>query len=230
MVFSTKWACLLGRHPTRPGSRGGTREFAGAGNYQHRQYQGNIEAKPGRTKTTFLSGLLHDLGKLALAYLAPEKYTTALRIVKEEKISLCEAEKSQFGATHGKVGGYIAGLWGMHLSVVEAIAFHHHPDMLRSQGFSSLMAVYVANALEHEAVPNGSEAPNPAIDMAFIEKNGKAAGSGLEKLQLFRESHSACPRGIRNLEKPWLARKRERTPKCPAPLYNLQELELYENA
>jgi HD-like signal output (HDOD) protein/ActR/RegA family two-component response regulator len=121
----------------------------------------------------FLSGLLHDLGKLALAYLAPEKYTMALQTVREKKISLSEAEESLFGASHAEVGGYIAGLWGMHLCVVEAIAFHHHPAKLRSLGFSSLMAVHVANVLAHEAVPDGTEVPAPMIDMTYIEKNGK---------------------------------------------------------
>jgi putative nucleotidyltransferase with HDIG domain len=121
----------------------------------------------------FLCGLLHDLGKLVLAYLAPEKYSEVLSRVKEKKCALSTIEQNIFGVTHSEVGAYIAGLWGMNLSVVEVIAFHHHPAMLATQGFSTLMAVHVANVLAQETFSDGSGALPPEMDMGFLELHGK---------------------------------------------------------
>ena len=59
------------------------------------------------------------------------------------------AEQEVFGTTHAEVGAYLLGLWGLDESVVEAIAYHHHPDRCHNKSFSPLTAVHVANIFEH---------------------------------------------------------------------------------
>ena len=92
------------------------------------------------------AGLLHDLGKLALAVNLPHKYRAVLRTQASHQLSSWEAEQEVVGATHGEVGGSLLSLWSLPLPVIEAVAFHHHPACFLSQAFSPLTAVHVANA------------------------------------------------------------------------------------
>ena len=41
-------------------------------------------------------------------------------------------------------------LWGLPSSIIEAIAFHHHPSMYGDKCFSPLTAVHIANSLGYE--------------------------------------------------------------------------------
>jgi HD-like signal output (HDOD) protein/CheY-like chemotaxis protein len=82
----------------------------------------------------FISGMLHDVGKLALSSNLPKEYRECLRIAEAEKISLHAAEEKKFGANHADVGGYLLSLWGLPARVVDAIAFHHHPSSSLIEG------------------------------------------------------------------------------------------------
>lgn len=94
------------------------------------------------------AGLLHDLGKLALAANLPDRYREVRRLAREDRIPVLEAEQHVFGATHGEIGGCLLGLWGLPMAVVEAVALHHRPAPFVSHQFGALTAVHVANILD----------------------------------------------------------------------------------
>lgn len=115
------------------------------------------------------AGLLHDVGKLALAANLPEDYDRVLARAQREPLSLCEAERAEFGASHAEVGAHLLGLWGLPAAIVEATAFHHSPGLADSAEFSPLTAVHVANVLEQER--RGSAARTSAqLDLEYLTK------------------------------------------------------------
>ncbi|HEY6226730.1 MAG TPA: response regulator [Verrucomicrobiae bacterium] len=116
----------------------------------------------------FLAGLLHDLGKLLLAVNLPEDYTAMLKAAQTKKTQTWQEEIEKFGATHAEIGAELLATWNFPLTVVEAVALHHHPAQLVTQGFSPLTAVYAANALIHE-ISDKVEAP---IEMAYLTDLG----------------------------------------------------------
>lgn len=97
----------------------------------------------------FVSGLLHDAGKAALAFNFPQQYGQVLQQITHSDASLLALEKETFGANHADVGGYLLGLWGLPTPVVEAIALHHQPYRSAGLSFSPLTAVHVANVFVH---------------------------------------------------------------------------------
>ncbi len=107
-----------------------------------------VEASPKVADDCFVSGLLHDTGKLVLAANHPEDYARVIGLVANDGVPWHQAEQQIFGADHGTVGGYLLGLWGLPVPVVEAIALHHTPGVILNPVFSPLAAVHVANALE----------------------------------------------------------------------------------
>ena len=120
----------------------------------------------------FIAGLLHDVGKLALAVLVPELYGLARTRAREEGIGLLRAEFDLLGTTHAEVGAYLLGLWGLPEPVVEALAFAHRPAWHPSEAFTPITAVHVANILEHTLYPGEDYQADVAVDEAYLARLG----------------------------------------------------------
>ena len=69
-------------------------------------------------------GILHDTGKLILAANFPAQYDQVLQTGQIGSLALLAAEERIFGSNHAQVGGFLLGLWGLPVPIVEAIAFH----------------------------------------------------------------------------------------------------------
>jgi putative nucleotidyltransferase with HDIG domain len=95
----------------------------------------------------FTAALLHDVGILIFATSKPEEYAQVLSMMTQQGIPDWEAEQAVFGATHAEVGAYLLGMWGLPHAVVEAVAYHHKPELAAAAAFGPLTAVHVANAV-----------------------------------------------------------------------------------
>lgn len=119
----------------------------------------------------FTAGLLHDLGKLLLAVEIPDLVSNAIEIAQEDKISMAEAELISEGFTHADVSGYLIGLWKLPMTVVEAVTFHHSPELLLTGASEAAVAVYAANIIAQEACPGQSGNPFvPEFDQELIDQ------------------------------------------------------------
>lgn len=110
----------------------------------------------------FVAGMLHDTGQLILASNYSEQYQHAIDLAQAEKLEMVRAEEKVFGANHAVIGGYLLGLWGLPVPVVEAIALHHDPTKASSQGFCPLVAVHVADTLIQRLQPSLIQEVTPA--------------------------------------------------------------------
>jgi HD-like signal output (HDOD) protein len=115
----------------------------------------------------FVTGLLHDLGKIMLASNVPNRYREVIARVKKDRIPFTEAEQHMMGTTHTEVGTYLAGLWGLDADIIHAIAFHHNPGDSIEMTFSPLTAVHVANALDHDDASAEGES-HSVIDTEYL--------------------------------------------------------------
>ncbi|MBN2342796.1 MAG: HDOD domain-containing protein [Deltaproteobacteria bacterium] len=106
------------------------------------------------------AGLLHDCGKLIFASNMAREYEDALQLAEKEKLSLNEAEERVLGTNHAIMGAYLLGVWGLPDAIVEAVAFHHHPEKCPSSGCTALAAVHVANAVAR----SGKEKPKISLN------------------------------------------------------------------
>ena len=120
----------------------------------------------------FVAGLLHDAGKLVLASNFPAQYNEMLQTARGGSLALLAAEERTFGANHAEVGGYLLGLWGLPVPVVEAIAFHHRPGRCPHLTLSPLTAVHAANALVNVRQVQGDELIAEELDLNYLGKLG----------------------------------------------------------
>jgi len=119
-----------------------------------------------------LAGLLHDIGKLVLVANLPDAYAEVHRRATAGNVDPLEAERQEFGATHGEVGAYLLGLWALPDPIVEAVAFHHQPSRCLSHGFTPLTAVHAANCLEMSVPCEDPSRIAPAVDRPYLDGLG----------------------------------------------------------
>ena len=98
-------------------------------------------------EAAFLSGLLHETGRLVLVDNFPEKYQAACDAARAAKSSLGPRLREIFGTTASDVGAYLLDLWGMPSAVVAAISFLERPEEEHPKSFSLTSALYIADQL-----------------------------------------------------------------------------------
>lgn len=141
---------------------------------------------------TFTAGLLHDVGRLVLVANLPDQYKEACDRSKAVGITLVEAERAVFGASHAEVGGYLLGLWGLPISLVEATVFHHFPGKCQVKVFAPLTAVHVANVLVQEGEAVKQSFPPSEIDGDYLNEIG--VGNRLQSWRSTFASRFSKPR------------------------------------
>jgi putative nucleotidyltransferase with HDIG domain len=107
----------------------------------------DVELGRARAADARLVGLLHDIGRLTLVSQRPAEYREVFRLARDERLTVVDAERRVFGATHADIGAYLLGLWGLPCTVVEAVAWHHAPGTCPASGFGPLAAVHAAEVI-----------------------------------------------------------------------------------
>jgi len=92
----------------------------------------------------FVSGVLHDIGKLVFFEFSEDQFATALAHSKENRQSLQAAELEVFGIDHPEVGALLAEKWRFPSSIVQAIR-HHQTGIVRGKTDGLTAAVHLGN-------------------------------------------------------------------------------------
>jgi HD-like signal output (HDOD) protein len=104
----------------------------------------------------FLSGLLHDIGKLVLWVNFPEQYTALLEEHKDQPERLL-ADEIRLGGSHCEVGAWLLNRWKLPSFMVDSVLYHHEPRHRILNALSLAQIVYVANILCREPVHEQEE-------------------------------------------------------------------------
>lgn len=119
----------------------------------------------------FTAGLLHEIGWIVLAAAYGEQFN-ALCPSLDKGFPSADREQAVFGGTHGQVGAYLLGLWGLPDSIIEAVAWHHAPSQAHPTSFCPLLAVHVADDCDRQLHPSSALTGDDAIDQALLAQLG----------------------------------------------------------
>jgi putative nucleotidyltransferase with HDIG domain len=102
----------------------------------------------GNNSLLYTAGLLHDIGKMVMESAVDTYYDEIKRQVSEDSLSFEEAEQSVLGIDHAEAGGMIAESWSFPQPIVDAIRWHHWPDLMpEDKSVEVADIVHVADAL-----------------------------------------------------------------------------------
>jgi putative nucleotidyltransferase with HDIG domain len=76
----------------------------------------------------FVAGLLHDIGLIIIARFFPDILAKMIRQVKEQNVSIYDAEKEIIPIRHNKIGELIARRWQLPPSMCDTLKYHHTPN------------------------------------------------------------------------------------------------------
>jgi len=73
----------------------------------------------------YLSGLLHDVGRLSLLSAAPKEYSTLLSHIDDSGLSV--AEKQTFDINHSEAGAWLIEQFSLDSFLSDSVLYHHQP-------------------------------------------------------------------------------------------------------
>jgi len=130
---------------------------------------------------SFTAGLLHDVGKAILLNGMGMRYGAIFEKAAGSPGLVAEAERELLSCTHGEVGAYLMGIWGLPSPLVNAVGFHDQPSLSIEPRFSALTTVHAADVIasfDHDPSPISHDVQ---LDETYLSKLGM-----VDKLQLWR--------------------------------------------
>ena len=104
------------------------------------------ELRLSNPETLFISGLLHDVGKLILITTYQKEYFNLLFNSHLNDSQLCQLEVEKFGFSHDEVGYELVKKWNIGLEIAESIKYHHHLNY-NSENRLNISIIYLANII-----------------------------------------------------------------------------------
>ena len=75
----------------------------------------------------YTSGILHDIGRMALAVIQPKSYAALLEVHQGNAATMLDAERKLFGWDHCETGRKLIGDWKLPGNLEPVVADHHRP-------------------------------------------------------------------------------------------------------
>ncbi len=120
----------------------------------------------------FLSGLLHDVGHLALYQTMPDEMEAVFALAQGKQIPIQVAEKKVLDFTHAAVSYALLKLWRIPDSVCRAAAYHHAPGSAKEYRLESAI-LHIADEISKMAGVRGTHLEMPVnIDPIAWEISG----------------------------------------------------------
>jgi putative nucleotidyltransferase with HDIG domain len=114
----------------------------------------------------FLCGILHDIGMIVAAQVAPDMFFQACGTYSPESAPFTQLENDIVGTDHSKVGYFLAADWKLPLAVREAIRDHHKISATvtpESVTGTVQLAEYMVSRINYAALPGMTATLSPPL-------------------------------------------------------------------
>jgi HD-like signal output (HDOD) protein len=139
------------------------------------------------SSSTFVMGLLHDLGKLVLDRAAADAFAEAVRLSREAAIPLFEAERRVLGCDHAEVAGELLSAWRFPRELIEPVRWHHDPRRCdpahRPHAVVLQTADWICNVYRLGHSGNGRPLPPAPESLIRLRVTGRSIKSIVEAVQ-----------------------------------------------
>jgi HD-like signal output (HDOD) protein/signal transduction histidine kinase len=139
----------------------------------------------GSLDEAYLSGMLHNIGRLILISTFPKEHESFLfetDLVENE----LWAEKQLIGVTHCEAGAWLVHDWKLNSLIADAIRYHHEPLEQIKEAFPLVKIVYVSNLLREnrQDYETKCEAAELLLDLDSTDLKSIVEGATEEVLRI----------------------------------------------
>jgi putative nucleotidyltransferase with HDIG domain len=133
-------------------------------------------------ETSFLGGLLHDLGKVVLDRYFADYYAAVFQQIQTRQIPILQAEREVLGVGHSEIGAQLAAEWKFADNYASCIENHHDP--MAARRYARLVrVVHIADALCRKiGFGSGGDENVPDIDGGVLD-SFSITGRGIDMLE-----------------------------------------------
>jgi HD-like signal output (HDOD) protein len=116
------------------------------------------------TEQLFVSGLLHDIGRLVLCRYFPQIMSCILADARQANTSLLQTERQMIGKTHTQIGKMLIQKWKLPYALENNVLYHHNPSASPNPATAAI--VQLADIIMHGLGFSGSgEHRAPGFDV-----------------------------------------------------------------
>ena len=132
----------------------------------------NVTSHSNDDETDYLVGLLHNIGKVVMAYSFPDELAEITRARHASPLAVCAAEKQIIGWDHAQIGAYYLEKHRLSEEIIFAVRYHNDPERAtRHRLFAA--AVQVGDHLvRHAGISGGFELVPPLASDAWLKLSG----------------------------------------------------------
>jgi len=122
--------------------------------------------------TDYLAGLLHNVGKVVMAYAFPEELAVVLATPMPTPAAVCALERELIGWDHAQIGAYFLELHQLSEELSVSVRYHHAPEnapQLRNYAAAVQVADYF---VRYAGIQCGFEQVSPIAADAWTQLGG----------------------------------------------------------
>jgi HD-like signal output (HDOD) protein len=122
--------------------------------------------------TDYLVGLLHNIGKVVMAYAFPDELKILMSMPANDPIEVCRQEQSLIGWSHAQIGAYYIERHKLADEIVVAVQYHAEPEKAPRHSLFPA-AVQIADYLvRHTGITGGFEMLKPVAADEWLQLEG----------------------------------------------------------
>ncbi len=111
--------------------------------------------------TDYLVGLLHNVGKVVMAYAFPHELAQLMKTRAHSPAEVCELERNLIGWDHAQIGAHYLTKHQLSEEITSAVLYHNEPDQAPRHAIFAA-AVQIADYLvRHRGISGGFEEVDP---------------------------------------------------------------------
>ena len=140
---------------------------------------------PGLRHEAFVSGIMHDIGKILIMLALPDQYQS-IQDELSEHADLITLELNTLNCSHTQVGKWLAQKWALPEGLTEVIFYHHQPahsiPLLRTRT-ELLHIVMLADLMAHDFFLDRSHGPSEVNELNQLLKHLELSEDDLAAIQ-----------------------------------------------
>lgn len=123
-------------------------------------------------ETDYLAGLLHNIGKVVMAYAFPDELRTLITTTADSPADLCRREREMIGWDHAKIGAHYLSRHQLSEELRFAVLYHNEPAQAPRHAIFAAAVQVADHLVRHAGISGGFEQVKPIPVDSWVELDG----------------------------------------------------------